>query len=91
MKKLLGIVVLGLLKSYPIDYGTTRAILEHEEIDKKITYGRIYKMKKLSSKKKILQIRMLNKNIQKIKLRKNKRVKDEKKAADRKRMLPRNR
>ena len=35
-------------------------------------------MKKLSSKKKILQIRMLNKNIQKIKLRKNKRVKDEK-------------
>ena len=28
-------------------------------------------MKKLSSKKKIVQIRMLNKNIQKIKLRKN--------------------
>jgi len=25
MKKLLGIVVLGLLKSYPIDYGTTGA------------------------------------------------------------------
>ena len=34
---------------------------------------------------------MLNKNIQKIKLRKNKRVKDEKKAADRERTLPRNR
>ena len=34
---------------------------------------------------------MLNKNIQKIKLRKNKRVKDEKKAAERERMLPRNR
>ena len=48
-------------------------------------------MKKLSSKKKILQIRMLNKNIQKMKLRKNKRVKDEKKAAERERMLPRNR
>jgi len=48
-------------------------------------------MKKLSSKKKILQIRILNKNIQKTKLRKNKRVKDEKKAADRERVLPRNR
>ena len=34
---------------------------------------------------------MLNKNIQKIKLRKNKRVKDEKKAAERERKLPRNR
>ena len=48
-------------------------------------------MKKLSSKKKILQIRMLNTNIQKIKLRKNKRVKDEKNAAERDRKLPRNR
>ena len=48
-------------------------------------------MKKLSSKKKILQIRMLNKKIQKIKLRKNKRVKDEKKATERERALPRNR
>ena len=48
-------------------------------------------MKKLSSKKKILQIRMLNKNIQKMKLRKNKRVKDDKKAAEKERMLPRNR
>ena len=34
---------------------------------------------------------MLNKNIQKMKLRKNKRVKDEKKAAERERVLPRNR
>ena len=34
---------------------------------------------------------MLNKNIQKIKLRKNKRMKDEKKAAERERVLPRNR
>ena len=48
-------------------------------------------MKKLSSKKKILQIRMLNKDIKKMKLRKNKRVKDEKKAAEKERMLPRNR
>ena len=48
-------------------------------------------MKKLSSKKKMLQIRMLNKNKKKIKLRKNKRVKDEKKAAERERTLPRNR
>ena len=48
-------------------------------------------MKKLSSKKKILQIRMLNKNIQKIKLRKNKRLKDEKTAAEKERTLPRNR
>ena len=48
-------------------------------------------MKKLSSKKKIRQIQMLNKTIQKIKLRKNKRVKDEKKATERERALPRNR
>tara|TARA_B100000586_G_C19988435_1_gene375189 strand:- start:19 stop:123 length:105 start_codon:yes stop_codon:yes gene_type:complete len=33
MKKLLGIVVLGLLKFYPIDYGTTGARLEHREIN----------------------------------------------------------
>jgi hypothetical protein len=32
MKKLLGIVVLGLLKYHPIDYGTTRARPEHREI-----------------------------------------------------------
>ena len=56
-----------------------------------ITYAIIYKMKKLSSKKKILQIRMLNKNIQKMKLRKNKRFKDQKKAIERERVLPRNR
>ena len=48
-------------------------------------------MKKLSSKKKILQIRMLNKNIKKMKLRKNKRVKDKKKAAERERLQPRSR
>ena len=34
---------------------------------------------------------MLNKNIQKMNKRKNKRVKDEKKAAEKERMLPRNR
>ena len=32
MKKLLGIVVLGLLKSYPINYGTTGTGLVHGEI-----------------------------------------------------------
>ena len=48
-------------------------------------------MKKLSVKKKIRQIKMLNKNLQKIKIRKSKRVKDEKKAAERERALPRNR
>ena len=48
-------------------------------------------MKKLSAKKKMLQIKMLNKKIHKIKLRKNKRVKDDKKAAERERTLPRNR
>ena len=47
MKKLLGIVVLGLLKYHPIDYGTTRTKLEPREIDNMIAYGRIYKMKKL--------------------------------------------
>ena len=56
-----------------------------------VPYRRRKNMKKLSSKKKILQIRMLNKNIKKMKLRKNKRVKDEKKAAEKERMLPRNR
>ena len=69
----------------------TSTRLVSREIDKTIKYGRIYKMKKLSSKKKILQIRMLNKNLQKMKLRKGKRVKDEKKAAERERALPRNR
>ena len=48
-------------------------------------------MKKLSSKKKMKQIRMLNKNIQKMNLRKSKRVKDAKKATEKKRLLPRNR
>ena len=48
-------------------------------------------MKKLSLKKRIRQIKMLNKNLQKMKLRKNKKVKDEKKAAERERALPRNR
>ena len=48
-------------------------------------------MKKLSLKKKIRQIKMLNKNLQKMKLRKNKKVKDDKKAAERERALPRNR
>jgi hypothetical protein len=48
-------------------------------------------MKKLSLKKRIRQIKMLNKNLQKMKLRKSKRVKDEKKAAERERALPRNR
>jgi len=48
-------------------------------------------MKKLSKKKKIRQIKMLNKNLQKIKLRKTKRVKDEKKAAERERLPPRSR
>ena len=48
-------------------------------------------MKKLSLKKKIRQIKMLNKNLQKMKLRKSKRVKDDKKAAERERALPKNR
>ena len=56
-----------------------------------VSYGRKKKMKKLSSKKKIRQIQMLNKNIQKMNKRKNKRVKDEKKAAEKERLLPRNR
>ena len=48
-------------------------------------------MKKLSSKKKIRQIRMFKKNLENIRLRKTKRVKDEKKAAERERLMPRNR
>ena len=56
-----------------------------------VPYERKKNMKKLSKKKKIRQIKMLNKNLQKIKLRKNKRVKDEKKAAERERTLPKNR
>ena len=49
------------------------------------------KMKKLSSKERIRQVRMLKKNLKKMKLRKNKRVKDEKKAAERERLPPRSR
>ena len=56
-----------------------------------VLYKRKKKMKKLQSKEKIRQIRMLNKNIHKMKLRKNKRVKDKKKAAERERLLPRSR
>ena len=48
-------------------------------------------MKKLSLKKRIRQIKMLNKNLRKKNLRKSKRVKDEKKAAEREGALPRNR
>ena len=49
-------------------------------IHKKIVpYERKKNMKKLSKKNKIRQIKMLKKNLQKIKRRKNKRVKDEKK------------
>jgi len=48
-------------------------------------------MKKLSSKKKIRQIRMLKKNTQKMKLRKNKRVKDKKRTAEQERLPPRSR
>ncbi len=48
-------------------------------------------MKKLSSKKKIRQIKMFNKNTLKIKLRKKKREEDKKKADERERKLPRNR
>ena len=48
-------------------------------------------MKKLTTKKKIRQVRMLKKNLKKMKLRKNKRVKDEKKAAERERLAPRSR
>ena len=66
-------------------------VFKGKDTEKNDTIWKKKNMKKLSSKKKILQIRMLNKNIQKIKLRKNKRVKDEKKAAVRERALPRNR
>ena len=48
-------------------------------------------MKKLSSKKKIRQIQMLKKNLKNIKLRKTKRVKDDKKSAERERLSPRSR
>ena len=54
-------------------------------------YKRKKNMKKLSSKKKIRQIKMFNKNTIKIKLRKKKREEDKKKADERERKLPRNR
>ena len=48
-------------------------------------------MKKLSSKRKIQQIRMLKKNIKKMEKRKNKKEKNEKEAAKKQSMLPRSR
>ena len=48
-------------------------------------------MKKLSSKRKIRQIRMLKKNINKIEKRKNKKEKDKKEAAKKQHVLPRSR
>jgi len=56
-----------------------------------VLYKRKKNMKKLSSKNKIRQIKMLNKNTRKIKLRKKKREEDKKKADERERKLPRNR
>jgi len=44
MKKLLGIVVLGLLKSYPIDYGRTCARLAHREIKPQFSLVKILKL-----------------------------------------------
>jgi hypothetical protein len=56
-----------------------------------VLYKRKKNMKKLSSKKKIRQIKMFNKNTLKMKLRKKKREEDKKKADERERKLPRNR
>ena len=56
-----------------------------------VLYKRKKKMKKLSSKKKIRQIRMLKKSTQKMKLRKNKRVKDKSRTAEQERLPPRSR
>ena len=56
-----------------------------------VLYKRKKNMKKLSSKKKIRQIKMFNKNTLKTKLRKKKREEDKKKADERERKLPRNR
>ena len=50
-----------------------------------------YKNIKIVHKKLDTIIQLLNKNIQKMKLRKNKRVKDKKKAAERERLPPRSR
>ena len=48
-------------------------------------------MKKLSSKRKIQQIRMLKKNIKKMEKRKNKKEKDKQEVAEKQRVLPRSR
>ena len=48
-------------------------------------------MKKLSSKRKIRQIRMLKKNIKKMEKRKNKKEKDKKETAKKQSILPRSR
>ena len=48
-------------------------------------------MKKLSSKEKMRQVRMLKKNLKKMKLRKNKRVKDKSRTAEQERLPPRSR
>ena len=66
-------------------------VFKGKDTEKNDTIWKKENMKKLSSKKKILQIRMLNKNIQKMNKRKNKRLKDKKKAAEKERTLPRNR
>ena len=48
-------------------------------------------MKKLTTKKKIRQIRMFKKNLKKVQKRKNKKEKDKKEAVDKQRVLPRSR
>ena len=48
-------------------------------------------MKKLSSKKKMRQVRMLKKNLKKMEKRKNKVVKNKKETAEKQRVLPRSR
>ena len=48
-------------------------------------------MKKLSSKNKMRQVRILKKKLKKIKKRKNKKKKDKKEAAEKQRVLPRSR
>ena len=48
-------------------------------------------MKKLTTKKKIQQIRMLKKSLKKIEKRKNKKKEAEKKATEKQRVLPRSR
>ena len=48
-------------------------------------------MKKLTTKKKIRQIRMFKKNLKKVEKRRNKKEKDKKEAAGKQRTLPRSR